>query len=440
MAGSGQGFLSRIWVELAAIALAFGMGFLLVGAFGFNPFEVYGVLLNGAAGSLENVAWSLQNATPLIFTGLATALAFRVGLFNIGAEGQLVAGAFCAAVVGWAVPVLAKTDLAAQHFWDNIWYPSGRWYIVVVFVGLILRLLWLAFEGPRMRPPAEPVGIVARRYGAVFVIILALWAGFPLVGQSLLKVADYFVFPLALLAAAVGGALFAAIPAYLRAHLGVSEVINTIMFNFIAAFLASYLLTTATFKDPGSSPQTPAVVEAAKLSQVAVYVPQGSVHRDLAATRLNTGFVMALLMTMAVGFLLAHTTVGFEFRAVGANPHAAQAQGISVERTIMRAFMLSGALAGLGGAEQVLGVHHHFVKDFWTGLGFTGIAVALVGRNAPWGVVAAALLFGGLQNGAVEIDMMTLFPRELILVLQGLIIFMVTSGPVLADLVRRRFK
>jgi simple sugar transport system permease protein len=238
----------------------------------------------------------------------------------------------------------------------------------------------------------------------------------------------------------MAGAAWALVPAMLRAYLGVSEVINTIMFNFLASLFASYLLTTATFKDPGSVPQTPEIASAANLHELAAYLPEGSVRASVAATQLNTGFVVALFFAAVVAFILWKTTLGFELRAVGANATAASTQGIPVTRTLILVMCLSGALAGLGGAEQVLGVHHHFVKDFWQGLGFTGIAVALVGRNHPLGVVLAAMLFGALQNGAVEIDMMTLFPRELILVLQALIIFLVTSGPVLKEKIFRRIR
>ena len=118
--------MQTLVVQLVAILVAFALGFLLVGIFGFDPFEVYGVLWSGSLGSIENIGWSLQNMTPLVFTGLSVALAFRAGLFNIGAEGQLVSGAFCAAVVGWAVPALAATENLSNHgFWTAHWYVKG---------------------------------------------------------------------------------------------------------------------------------------------------------------------------------------------------------------------------------------------------------------------------------------------------------------------------
>ena len=419
--GTRDGAGRQLFVQLAAIAAAFALGFLLVALFGFDPFEVYGVLWNGSVGSAENIGWSLQNTTPLIFTGLSVALAFRAGLFNIGAEGQLVAGAFAAGVVGWAVPKgAASADLAHHPFWSAHWYPQGAKVLTALGVVWGLRLLWLTFEARARVGWGKFVGVM----GALVVT----WAVFPSVSPGVFWISNILVIPLALVAAALGGAAWAYIPAWLRAHFGVSEVINTIMFNFLAALLASWLLTTATFKEPGAIPQTHAVAANAQLKRLAE------------ASQLNFGFVIALFSAGAVGWLLWRTTLGYELRALGSNPGAAAAAGIPVERNMILAMLLSGALAGLGGAEQVLGVHHHFVKDFWTGLGFTGIAVALVGKSHPVGVVAAAFLFGALQNGAVEIDMMTMFPRELILVLQALIIFLVSSGPMIADLVSRRKK
>lgn len=457
---------SGIAVQISAIVAAFVIGFFLVLAFGYDPFEVYGVLLAGTVGSLENIAWSLQNTTPLIFTGLAVAVAFQAGLFNIGGEGQLVAGAFAAAVVGWSVPILAGMDINGLPFWKVVWAPLGIKLLVLIFlfsmrltttgVGFVLLTLILLVDSqPNTVALAYTFLVVvliieyrAKKvtpsgqsfFGSIAIPVAIIFALVPFIAGTVIQLASKALFPSAMLAAALAGAAWALIPAMLRAYLGVSEVINTIMFNFLASLLASYLLTTATFKEPGSVPQTPEISATANLHELASYMPEGAARASVAATQLNTGFVVALFFAALVAFILWKTTLGFELRAVGANATAAATQGIPVTRTLILAMCLSGALAGLGGAEQVLGVHHHFVKDFWQGLGFTGIAVALVGRNHPVGVVFAAMLFGALQNGAVEIDMMTLFPRELILVLQALIIFLVTSGPVLKEKIFRRVR
>ena len=437
VAGTREHPLKQLGVQLAAIATAFALGFALVGIFGYDPFEVYGVLWNGSVGGLENLGWSLQNTTPLIFTGLSVALAFRAGLFNIGAEGQLVAGAFAAGVVGWAVPALAaEKDLPHHAFWAAHWYPQGARALVGACLLGVVYLLWLSFEAP-LRDRAGRVTRAWKRGAAVAAILWGAYFAIPPASGWLFGAASVFVLPLAIVAAAVCGAAWALVPAFLRARFGVSEVINTIMFNFLAALLASWLLTTPTFKAPGAIPQTAGIADRARLAQLATWMP-APLAAPFSSSQLNTGFIFALVCAAGVGWLLWRTALGYELRALGSNRDAAAANGIPVEANIILAMMLSGALAGLGGAEQVLGVHHHFVKDFWIGLGFTGIAVALVGKSHPAGVVAAAFLFGALQNGAVEIDMMTLFPRELILVLQALIIFLVSSGPVVADLIARR--
>jgi simple sugar transport system permease protein len=286
MPGGLQGVIRELKYPVGAVVLAFALGAVLVATTGYSPAEIYGSLFQGALGSLENLAWSLQNATPLIFTGLAVALAFRAGLFNVGAEGQLIVGAFAAAMVG-----------------------SG------------------------LKGTAADTTLV--------------------------------MLPLAVVAAALAGGIWGAIPGYLKARLGVHEVINTIMMNFIAALLASYFLTVPGIKEPGSVPQTSVI------SDHAILAPFSFIN---SYTKLNVGFLMALVCVVLVWVFLRKTSPGFEVRMVGMNPDAATYAGVDVGRTTILVMFLSGALAGLGGAEQVLGVHHHFIKDFWIGLGFTGIA------------------------------------------------------------------
>lgn len=362
---------SAVLTQAGAVLAAFALGAVLVWVTGHDPVTIYAVLIQGAAGGAENACYTLQYATPLVFTGLAVAVAFRSGTFNIGGEGQLICGGLGAALAGSALAV------------------AGAW-------------AWPSMEAR----PAGPEG----ELGPVRLVLTT---------ASVLT---------ALAAAVLAGALFGAVPGWLKARLGVSEVIATIMLNFVAALTASYLLA-GPFKGPGAVPQSPAVSALAHLPPLAQVLP-ASVAPLLGATRLNLGFLLAIIAALAVAYLFERTTLGFELSAVGANPEAARAQGIPVERRTVQAMAISGALAGLGGAEQVLGVFGHCVKDFWIGLGFTGIAVALLARNDPRGVLLSALLFGGLQNSAIEIDMMTSFPRELIIVLQALIIFMAAALPV----------
>lgn len=320
------------------LALLVGSGFILL--VGENPLMAYSVLFRESLGSTKNIATTLQRATPLIFTGLAVAFAFRGGLFNIGAEGQLYIGAFAAAWVGFT------------------------------------------FDLPRL-----------------------------------------IHLPLAVFAGMVGGALWGAIPGYLKAKLGVHEVINTIMLNFIALFLTDWL-ATGPFHGGTWVPETARIKSTAALARL--YPP----------TRLNTGIYLALVAALVAYLILWKTKRGYELRAVGLNPTAAEYGGINVARNTVIAMALSGALAGLAGTEQILGLHNRFILRFSPDLGFMGIAVALLGKNHPVGVVFAAVLFGALQSGSAAMDRLTAVPRELITIIQALIIFFVAAEYLIRKMLR----
>lgn len=320
------------------LALLVGSGFILL--VGENPLVAYTVLFRESLGSAKNIATTLQRATPLIFTGLAVAFAFRAGLFNIGAEGQLYIGAFAAAWVGFT------------------------------------------FTLPR-------------------VIHL----------------------PLAICAGMLGGALWGALPGYLKAKLGVHEVINTIMLNFIALFLTDWL-ATGPFHGGTWVPETARIESTAALTRL--YPP----------TRLNTGIYLALVAVVVAYVILWKTRRGYELRAVGLNPSAAEYGGINVARNTVVAMAISGAFAGLAGTEQILGLHNRFILRFSPELGFMGIAVALLGKNHPVGVVFAAVLFGALQSGSAAMDRLTAVPRELITIIQALIIFFVAAEYLIRKMLR----
>jgi simple sugar transport system permease protein len=293
-------------------------------------------MISGSMGSLRSLANTLEEATPLILTGLCVAVGMRCGLFNIGGEGQLVVGAFAAAWVG-------------------------------------VRLAGL-----------DPVTHLA----------------------------------ISIAAAGLAGALWAGVAGVLRARFGAHEVINTIMLNYIAFAGTNYLVGLPYFKQPGQIPQTFDVAPGARLPQLAFI----SEH-----TRLKLGFVLALLAAGAGYLFLCRSRRGFEIRAVGRNPEAARAAGISVVGSMILAMAAGGFLAGMAGAERVLGVHRHFVSPFPFGYGFAGIAVALLGRNHPLGVVAAAVFFGALASGGAQVDMETGVPRELVTVIQAIVIILVAS-------------
>ena len=227
--------------------------------------------------------------------------------------------------------------------------------------------------------------------------------------------------PLLILASAAGGALWAAVPGFLKARFGVHEVINTIMMNFIAVGLTSYFVINL-LREPGQmTPQTSEIALAGHLprlagplSRIGIPLPQ--------ANPLNFSLVLALGAVWLAWYILYRTSLGYEIRAVGMNAKAAEYAGINVRRTVVLAMLVSGAFAG------IMGFRHRFLDNFSSGLGFMGIAVALLGKNTPLGVLLAALLFGVLNTGALEIDIFTDVPRELILVLQAVTIILVVVG------------
>jgi len=297
----------------------------------------YAGLFLGAFGTQKAIIGTLVRATPLIFAGLAVALAFRCGLFNIGVEGQLALGALFAAWVG-----VNLTGLPA-----------------------ILHL------------------------------------------------------PLTLLAGALGGFLWGMIPGALKARTGAHEVITTIMLNYIAAQIAGYLLT-GPWRDPNPTNVTAQTSKIAEAARLPMLLPG-----------LHWGVVLAFLAAVAVWYFLWKTTWGFEIRTVGANASAAKYAGINVARNIILAMALSGMLAGVGGAVQVSGVNYRSTLGFNIGYGFDGIAIALLGRTTPLGVVLAALLFGGLRNGATLMQFRTQISADIISVIQALILIFVAAEQII---------
>ncbi len=273
--------------------------------------RAYALLLDGGFGT--RFAWSetLTRATPLILTGLAVAVAFRARLFNIGAEGQLYAGALAAVAIG------------GLH------------------------------------------------------------------GGSGFSLAPWLLFPLMMLAAAAAGALLLLAPALLKSRLGVDEVVTTLLLNFIVLLFVSMLLDGA-MKDPLAMgwPQSVALQEPLQLGKL------------VARTRLHTGLLWALLLALALWALLKFTTLGFEIRAVGANPRAAAFAGMPVGAVTVRVALLSGALAGLAGAIEVAGRTGYVTLDMSPGYGYSGIVIAMLAALNPLGVVAAAVFVAGILVGA----------------------------------------
>jgi simple sugar transport system permease protein len=245
------------------------------------------------------------------------------------------------------------------------------------------------------------------------------------VGYSISGLPAVVHLPLALLAGMAAGALWGAIPGYLKARTGAHEVINTIMMNYIAFRLTDYLLQGGPMTRPDGLPITPEIRPSAYLPAL---LPR--------PVRLHAGFFLSLALAALVYWFLWKTTHGFEIRMVGANPRGARYAGVRITRTVVLTMALSGALAGLAGANQVLGLDHRMVRSFSTGYGFDSIALALLGNSHPVGVVLASLLFGFLRGGAARMQSVASVPVEIIRIVQGMVIIFVAAPEIIRGLYR----
>lgn len=329
--------------SLIAIALALAVGAVLIFSFGYDVGRAFGALYRGAFGSVYALSQTLTRATPLLFTGLAVSVAIKVGLFNIGGEGQMYCGALTAAVVA-------------------------------------LTLL----ETP------------------VFVVITG-----------------------AVLSAALAGSLWGAIPGLLKARTGAHEVITTIMLNSIA-ILGTTHLTATYFKAPGPVDQTMRLPVESRMPEI------------FPGTGIGYGILIGIGVVALINWLFRRTSLGYDFQAVGFSPGAAVYGGIASKRTAVLSMALAGAMGGIAGAMVVLAQLGRFVTGFSPGYGFTGIAVAVLGRSNPWGVLLAALLFGALEAGGMAMQLTARIPTDLMTVVQGLVILFVAAPGLIPALKRLR--
>ncbi len=328
----------RLVVPVVSIAAALSVSGLLIVIASGNPLEAYGAMLQGAAGSVGSLATSGVRTTPILLTGLAVAISFRAGVFNVGAEGQLYLGAAFATVVAVA-----------------------------------------------------PLGLP----GFIHV-------------------------PLALLAGFVGGALWVVIPAYLRAYRGVSEVVTTLMLNFVGIYLISYLI------DPITGP----IGERnASYAQSALIQGTAQLPVMISGTSLHAGLLLAIGLAVALQILLRYTGLGFRLRMLGGNPTAARFTGMNSSRQIVIAMLISGGIAGLAGAGEVMGLRMRLYDHFSPGYGYDGIAVALLANSSPLGVILSASFFGALRAGANAMQQATGIETSLVLIIQALTILFVILGP-----------
>jgi simple sugar transport system permease protein len=247
--------------------------------------------------------------------------------------------------------------------------------------------------------------------GGLAAAVVGLWVG----GMSWIV-----SIPVILLSAALAGAAWAFIPAVMKARLGANEVITTMMFSYIGRYLVSWVIT-GPMMDKGGIPQTPQLPPNSILPRLHLVVP------FLKPNRAHAGILIAIAVALLVWAALKYTTLGFEARAVGFNPFASSAGGISVSSTIIKSLCISGALAGLAGAVEVMGVYGRLFDSFSNGFGFTGIAVALLAKNNPIGVIPAALLFGALSAGAGTMQLEADVSQQVVAIIQGIIIFLIAA-------------
>jgi ABC-type uncharacterized transport system permease subunit len=347
-------FEQLVIVPLLAVALALIIGGIIMLATGVSLHSVgaaFAALFTGSLGSVYAISETLTAAAPLTLAGLGLALGFRAGLFNIGAEGQILVGGMAAVVAGYSL------------------------------------------------------------------------AGLP----------AFIHLPLALIAGAVAGAAYASIAGWLRAATGAHEVITTIMLNLTSYRLVDYLLRNPPIQRPGrSDPISRSVLESAQLPRLLAWLDP--------SLRVHAGIILVILAVIFVYWLLFRTTVGFEFRAAGLNPNAARYAGMRSGLIIVAVMALAGALAGLAGANQILGVLGRASPNFSGGVGFDAIALALLGRSHPVGVLLAGLLFGALQAGGRQMQVLAGVSLDLIAIVQALIIIFIAAPMLVRAIIPRALR
>jgi simple sugar transport system permease protein len=329
----------------------------------------------------------------------------------------LVVGALLIVVAG-GNPLAAYTGLFQGAFGSaKALSETTVWATPYIFAGLAVAF---AFHGGLFNIGAE--GQLA--FGAV----ASAWVGYRLPELLGTDLPALLHVPLAVGAGMVAGAIWGAIPGWLKARTGAHEVINTIMMNYIALNLTSFLLN-GPMKDPNPlnvSARTPQIAPSARIPVI------------FQGFRLHWGFVLALVAAGLVWWVLQKTTLGFEIRTTGANPNAARYAGVNVRRAIVVTMMLSGLLAGLAGAIEVTALNYRHELGFSVGYGFDAIAIALLGKTNPFGVVLAALLFGAMRNGAARMQFLTQIPVDVISVIQALILLFVAADAIIRWIYRIR--
>ncbi len=341
---------------LLAIVLAFLIGSVFVILTHNSPLVAYKALLGGSLGSLPKFGETLLKTTPLILTGLSVAFAFRAGLFNIGGEGQYLAGAMATVTAAWVFQDLPSTILI----------------------------------------------------------------------------------PLIIICGALGGAIWGFIPGVLKAKLGVHEVIVTIMLNYIALALTNYFIRTSL--NPSTLQGTEQKAYSVMIPEHARLLKLNTIIKPFGYSSVHIGLIIAIICAIVIWFLLFHTTIGYEIRSVGNNPYASEYGGISISKNIILSMMIAGALSGIAGAVTIAGLTYKVDQSSGLpGYGFNGIAVALVGKNHPIGVIASAFLFGIMSNGARKMQFEGI-PKEVVGIIQGIIIIFIAGEAMLRYMTSKKKK
>lgn len=340
-----RSMLRTLIPPIVAVSAAVGVGCLLIAAVGLNVPNALSAAVHGGLGTSYGLSVTLTTSTPILLTALGMVIAFRCGLFNVGAEGQMYLGG------------LASVLIDTMH------------------LGL----------------------------GPVFQITLSLLAAF------------------------VAGGVWAAIPGYLKAVRNTNIIITTLLLNYVGQYLISFLVhgpMRAVVDNPYADPHSMAV-----LYKLPVIWP---------GTELNIGFPLAILAVLFFSFLLFRTGLGVEFRVIGSSPKAAVTSGINMVSRTTLAMMISGGLAGLGGAVEIMGVQYRLLDGFVSGMGYTGIVVAILGGTSPVAVFPAALLFGFLDNASTYMQQMAAVPNPIISVIEGVIVLFLSASFVVTTVRRRR--
>lgn len=347
---SMRGILQRSFTLGLSILMAILAGSIIMLIEKQNPIEVYRLLLEGAFGSTRGLFITIQRATPLIFTAIASTLAFRTGVFNVGVEGQFFIGAIVGTWVGYA------------------------------------------FQMP-----------------AVIHLPLTLLAGF------------------------IGGAAWAYFPTVMRQKLGVNEIITTIMTNYIATFLISYL-TNYPMRASATTPETPPVQMTARLPQFV------EISKEFGkGSQAHVGIFIALAVVVIMWFIFRRTKLGYEWRMVGLSHMFSEFGGVNLNRTFISGMLVSGGIAGLGGIVEILGVWREYKNLFAVGFGFRGNLASLLGGQTVIGSTVAAIFYGGMESGALSLEWGAGVPRQLIDIIVGLVIFFMAAEG-MWDFLRRRRK